>query len=260
MILLLADNKQCLARTVLSEKDQKVTYLAVDKPSFPASLHSALKRDDLELAVIECHVDEKACLPLISDIKKCRTDIPVLFITSTDTDHAIAEAFKRGARDCFINPFDLSLFKQRVRAIQSFRKGPHEQRIPLSLLDAGGDRDQLLASDLPESIARVLHFLEDHASSPDLSLARLAGIAGMSPFHFCRSFKKAAALSPMQYVIRLRVERAKKLLKHHSNRMSVSQIATAVGFYDASNLNRHFKRMTGLTPTEFIKSSAPSKR
>lgn len=259
MVLLVADEKPCLVRTVLSDKEQKVTYLSVGAPSFTKSLDSALKRDDLELAVIECHVDEKTCLPLISDIKKRRTDIPVLFITSTDTDHAIAEAFKRGARDCFINPFDLSLFKQRVRAIQSFRKGPHEQRIPLPLLDAGGGRDQILVSDLPESIARVLHFLEDHTSSTDLTLARLAGIAGMSPFHFCRRFKKTTGQSPMQYVIRLRIEQAKKLLKHHASRMSISQIATAVGFYDASNLNRHFKRLTGLTPTDFIKSSSPSK-
>ena len=259
MILLLADNKPCLARTVLADKDDTVTYLPVDAPSFPASLDSVLTRDDLELAVIECHVDEKACLPLISTIKKRRTDVPVLFITSTDTDHAIAEAFKRGARDCFINPFDLTLLKQRVRTIRSFKKDHHEQRNPLTPLDARSGPDQTLSTEQPESITRVLHFLEDHASSPDLSLSRLARIAGMSPFHFCRSFKKTTGHSPMQYVIRLRIDRAKKLLKFHSNRMSISQIATALGFYDASNLNRHFKRLTGLTPTEFIKSTAPSK-
>jgi AraC family transcriptional regulator len=80
----------------------------------------------------------------------------------------------------------------------------------------------------------------------------------MSPFHFCRSFKKITGHTPMQFVVRLRIERSKKLLKFHSKSMSISQVAYAVGFYDSSNLNRHFKRLTGLTPTEFIQSSESS--
>jgi AraC-like DNA-binding protein len=260
MILLIADNSPCLARTVLSDNEKKITYLSVNSPSLQKSLDAVLRRDDLELAIIECHVNEKACLPLISAIKQRRNDVPVLFITTTDTHHSIAKAFKCGARDCFIIPFELAYFKQRVQALCTLRNGLRVQRDSLPPLDDRRSGDPALPSDHPISIARVLNFLEGNVSSRDLSLTRLASVAGMSPFHFCRSFKKSTQLSPMQYLIRLRIEWAKKLLKHHAVRMSISEIALAVGFYDASNLNKHFKRLTGLTPTDYIRTSNTSRR
>ena len=258
MILLLADGKPCVTRSVLPVKDQEVNYLQVDSPSFSSSLSSLLKREDLELAVIECHINEKTCLPLINTIKKQRTDVPVLFITSSETDHAIADAFKRGARDCFRNPFDLKAFREQIAKIRSFKRSPREQRLPLTVSGSEDSMDRQLLSTLPDGIIRVMQFLEDHLSSQDMSLERLASIAGMSRYHFCRIFKQTIGHTPMQYVLYLRIERAKRLLRHHSKSMSVSQIAYTVGFYDSSNLNRHFKRHTGLTPTEYIHASDTS--
>lgn len=254
MILLLADAKPCVTQSVLSGRDQQVKSIQIDSPAVSASLDAALNQEDLELVVIECHVNENACLSLINTVKRRRTDVPVLFVTTDATDSAIAEAFKRGARDCFENPFDLRTFQEKVNNIRSFRKAPREHRLPLPLSDSGIEDASCLLSNLPDGIIRVIQFLDDHLSSRDLYLERLARVAGMSPFHFCRTFKRTIGQTPMQYVLRLRIERAKRLLKFHSQRMTVSQIATSVGFYDASNLNRHFKRLTGFTPTEFIQA------
>lgn len=258
MILLLTDSKQGITRSVLSGKDQKVLCLPMDSSCFSSSLDSTLNQDDLELAVIECHFNEKACLSLISTIKKRRTDVPVLFIASTDTDHTIAEAFRRGARDCFRNPFDLKILKERIGALRSFKNGPRSLRIPMAFQVDQSISGHILSSNLPETMIKVLHFMENHLADGKITVDRLARIAGMSHYHFCRTFKKHAGHSPMQFLRRLRIEQAKKLLKYHSKSMSISEIATAVGFYDASNLNRHFKRLTGLTPTHFVRSIDPS--
>jgi hypothetical protein len=59
-------------------------------------------------------------------------------------------------------------------------------------------------------------------------------------------FKQSTGLAPHQFVIRCRVERAKELLLHSS--LGIADIAAEVGFANQSHLNRHFKRIVGVTP------------
>jgi AraC family transcriptional regulator len=83
----------------------------------------------------------------------------------------------------------------------------------------------------------------------NIALADLADVAHLSEFHFARLFKQTTDLSPHQFVIHQRVERAKRLIA--AGRLSLSQIAIDVGFSDQSQLNRHFKRLVGVTPKRF---------
>jgi AraC family transcriptional regulator len=73
----------------------------------------------------------------------------------------------------------------------------------------------------------------------------------MSKHHFCRVFKRHLGISPLQFFIRMRVERAKELLKNRA--LSVSMVALEVGFNDISNFIKHFKKVTGITPSAFRK-------
>ena len=83
----------------------------------------------------------------------------------------------------------------------------------------------------------------------DLSLEGLAAEAGMSTFHFARSFKAATGVSPLQYVIRTRLETAQALLK--STKLSIAEIAYRVGYEDVSRFGQHFRRQFGMTPAAF---------
>lgn len=84
------------------------------------------------------------------------------------------------------------------------------------------------------------------ALDQDLSLSDLAALLQMSPFHFARLFKQSTGLAPHQFIIRCRVERAKELLLHSP--LGIADIAAEVGFANQSHLNRHFKRLLGVTP------------
>src|SRR3954453_9404998 len=68
--------------------------------------------------------------------------------------------------------------------------------------------------------------------SEDLGLVELASEVGLSPSHFASLFRKTTGLSQHHYVIQRRLEQAQQLLK--STRLSIGEIATAVGFYDQS--------------------------
>ncbi len=87
----------------------------------------------------------------------------------------------------------------------------------------------------------------------DLPLRELAASIGMSVSHFCRLFKQSTNLAPHQYVSACRIERAKALLLKGEG--TIAQVARAVGFADQSHLNRHFKRMMGISPGMLCKQS-----
>ena len=77
-------------------------------------------------------------------------------------------------------------------------------------------------------------------------MAEIAGAAHMSPHHFARSFKAATGLSPHQYIIHRRVERAKALLSDTD--LTLAQVARAVGFSSDSHLSSHVRRLLGVSP------------
>jgi AraC family transcriptional regulator len=88
-----------------------------------------------------------------------------------------------------------------------------------------------------------------------VSLAEVAEAAGVSPSHFSTLFRRSTGFSPHQYLIHCRVERAKELIRSGDRSLSLAQVAAQAGFFDQSHLNRHFRRLVGITPSEFRKMS-----
>lgn len=104
---------------------------------------------------------------------------------------------------------------------------------------------------LPES---SLQKIDAHISDPltaTVHLDDLAAIAGLSRCHFIRAFKAATTLTPMAYVERRRIERARLLVT--GGQMKFVEIAHFVGFADQSHFTRRFKAHVGCTPGNYAK-------
>lgn len=99
----------------------------------------------------------------------------------------------------------------------------------------------------PHELRKVAAYVETHLDQ-DLSLARLAEVAGMSVSHFGAQFRKSTGLPVHEFIIQRRVERAKRLLQDSA--APVSQIAAAVGFAHQSHLARWMRRLLGATPSD----------
>jgi AraC-like DNA-binding protein len=95
---------------------------------------------------------------------------------------------------------------------------------------------------------RVAQYIEEHLAE-DPSLATLADVVRLSPYHFVRAFKQSFGLPPHRYMSRLRVEQAKALLANPA--MSVTQVGFNLGFSETSSFTTTFRKHTGLTPTAY---------
>jgi AraC family transcriptional regulator len=82
----------------------------------------------------------------------------------------------------------------------------------------------------------------------------LAAQAGLSPRHFARCFQQATGCTAHQYLLRVRLNRARELLAQPDQMMPPAQVAAACGFCDQAHLGRHFRRAFGTTPAAFQKA------
>ncbi|MBV6626078.1 MAG: helix-turn-helix transcriptional regulator [Rivularia sp. (in: Bacteria)] len=91
----------------------------------------------------------------------------------------------------------------------------------------------------------VMDYIQAHITE-EITLAQMAEIAGLSPFHFSRIFKESVGVSPNRYVNQCRVEKAKRLLEQQQ--ISINQISAACGYSNPSYFIRQFRKVMGVTP------------
>jgi AraC family transcriptional regulator len=98
------------------------------------------------------------------------------------------------------------------------------------------------------ALRQALIYIEMHLGDP-VRLQDIARAAGVSRFHFARLFRVSTGDSPMGFLLRSRIERAKTILRSTDRRMC--EIAASLGFCDQSHFSRSFRRYAGVTPRQF---------
>jgi AraC family transcriptional regulator len=93
----------------------------------------------------------------------------------------------------------------------------------------------------------------DQNLSENITLEDLAGLAGLSSYHFSRKFKADLGIAPHAYVLSRRIDRAKSLL--NGSRLPLKLVAAECGFTDQSHLSRVFRKFLGVTPNNFRNGS-----
>ncbi|SHF26297.1 transcriptional regulator, AraC family [Seinonella peptonophila] len=103
-----------------------------------------------------------------------------------------------------------------------------------------------------KEVTEVITYIHHHLDEP-LTLPLLARLAGYSPYHFTRIFKKQMGLSPLYYISSLRIERAKKLLLETD--FTVRDIGLEIGQQSLGTFTTQFTKRVGVSPATFRKSS-----
>lgn len=99
-------------------------------------------------------------------------------------------------------------------------------------------------------IEKILSYIEDTYCEHDFSLTKVADYIGLSPEHLSRYFKSKLGMTFISYITKRRVDRVKELLLE-SPAISTEHLVEQVGYNSVSTLNRTFKNIEGITPTQF---------
>ena len=119
------------------------------------------------------------------------------------------------------------------------------------------------SSDIPTAgfsayrLHQVINVVLQHPEGT-YTLDEMAGGAGVTPSHFCRVFRTATGMSPHQYVMKAKLERAQQMLAQ--SQMQLSSIAEYLGFGSQSHFTRAFRQFTGKTPTDFRREQGGNAR
>jgi AraC family transcriptional regulator len=94
----------------------------------------------------------------------------------------------------------------------------------------------------------VASYIEEHLDQ-SIPLSKLAELARLSPYYFCRAFKESFGLPPHRYHTSRRIDRAKALLADAAQ--SITEIGLSLGFSETSSFTSTFRKTTGTTPTTY---------
>lgn len=103
-------------------------------------------------------------------------------------------------------------------------------------------------------LRRVKEFI-DARLGDDLSLSEIAAVADLSQYHFAREFRKTTGLTPQQYVMQQRIERAKHLLANAD--LPIVEVSLRSGFKNQSHFTTLFRKVTSLTPRSWRELKLP---
>ncbi len=106
------------------------------------------------------------------------------------------------------------------------------------------------SSSMERQISRAISWFQLQYAQP-LSIDHIARSLGYHRTHLSKMFRTVTGLSPMQYLLRIRMERAAQLLQE--GELSVKQVASFVGYNDALYFSKQFRKWSGFTPSDYAR-------
>ncbi|OAX50739.1 response regulator [Paenibacillus sp. AD87] len=178
-----------------------------------------------------------------------RSDIQLYLIEVLTNVWKAAQASGEAMEDIFGAGFQLYADLFRLPGLSEAQGKVHEVCLLVQHRIASGR--QHVYKDIVE---QALSFTKEHYADPDLSIQKVCGHLHISSGYFCGIFKKEVQLTFLQYLMQIRMEAAKELLR--STEMKSFEIAGQVGFAEPNYFSFCFKKHIGVSPKEYRKQTA----
>lgn len=173
--------------------------------------------------------------------------IPVVMLTARAEAQDKLKALRIGVDDYLHKPFDEEELLVRIKNLLS------NQAIRREEATAAASGTEAITKPLPHSdqewLVRFEQYVRNHIANNTLSVSGIATEFAMSESTLLRQLKRLTGLSPVQYLLDVRLTEARRLLEEQGG-MSVAQTATRVGYDDARSFSRAFRQRFGKLPSE----------
>ncbi len=197
--------------------------------------------EPVDLVVLDHRLPDRTGLEVLTELRSIRPSLPVVMLTGYGSEWICAAAFKLGVADYLqkpVNAVDLVGVVHRIlppglETGDSFRESPMLRG---------------LRAPLCTPIQRAMGLIQQRYWDK-FSLSSLAHQVGMSKYRLSHKFREVLGVTFRDYLLTVRLERAKALLA--ADDVSISEVAQMVGFGDLPRLDKVFKRYTGFSPSAY---------
>lgn len=203
-----------------------------------------------QVAILDIEMPGISGLEVARRIRQTGSPCMILFLTAFDKFSYAREAISLRALDYLLKPYDeKELILSVEEAIHLYDHRTEELGTRLltgeAILPREGDHAALRLSQVRENIEQ---YIRDNYNT-ELSMQDVAKAMNYSDAYFCKLFKQCFKVNFSAYLNEYRIARAKELLQ--TTRLNVREVSLACGYSDANYFARVFKRITGMTPSEY---------
>ena len=204
-----------------------------------------------EVLVMNPELPGMSGLDAARQILSQRPECKVIFVTGGKEFQHAYEALKLGACDYILKPINAGELERGIRrAMEQLDAARRLETIAptpeLTGEGSGLEKNSLL-------MAKVKQYLQHNYMMCNISLDSVSAILNLNASYFSAQFKRSFGINFVDYLTDLRIQAAKELLRDPLH--SAAEIAHMVGYESANYFARAFKKKTGMTPTEFRRSS-----
>lgn len=200
-----------------------------------------------DLIICDIRMPKMSGIEMLKALRKEGDRVHVIFLTAYSEFEYAKEALKLYAFDYILKPFEDGELES---AVLRAKKEIEERR------EAGLRREETRILDLNVKtgdksgyIKEALNYIASHYQENDINVGSIAESLGISEGHLSHLFKKETDYTIMAYITRYRMRAAMKLLSDCRNK--VYEVAESVGYKDIAYFSNTFKKIVGMTPSEY---------
>lgn len=244
-ILLLAEDDQDMREYLTSSLSNEYKVISVPDGGKALDMAREINPDiiisDIIMPVIQ---GDELCRILKSSVDT--SHIPIILLTALSERENIILGLEAGANDYVIKPFDLSVLKVRLRNIlqsrQHLRETVLSSDVPVSEVDYSSQLDK-------EFLDSAMEVINENVANLDFSINDFCRALGMSRTSVYNKIKTLTGQGPNDFIRIVRLNRSKELLL--SQKYSIGEVASMVGFSDPKYFSTCFKKHFGTSPSKF---------
>lgn len=226
----------------LKKQLEKLNYRVCDIVSSVPDARVTLQKHQPDIALLDIKLSDNIPGTVLGEELRMAGHIPFIYITSHYDRATVEEAKATRPSAYLIKPFSKEdIYVAIEMALTNFA---HKD------IDVIGPKTTETA--IPNKLKKVVQHIHNNLDKK-LTLPELAELTGWNMYHFARMFKKYLHDSPYQYLQKVRIEHAKKLMEE--NKLNVAQVALELGFENHSHFSQTFRKMVGMSPDTFRKKS-----
>ncbi len=243
-VLVVEDEEMIRKGIVLAVDWAAMDCVVVGEAANGVEALEAVERLNPSLIITDLKMPRMDGIEMLRCLRERGNHVYVIILTAYDSFTYAQSALRLGAVDFLLKPFHDGDLEQAVTALRRRMGGAEREEPALPGLKKG---------DKSKYVLEAMDYIGKHYQDPNISISDIALDLGISEGHLSRTFKKETDYTLLNYLTRYRIHKAMELLR--DCRVKVYEVAAQVGYRDITYFSATFKRVTGLTPSEYQDTS-----